>query len=397
MLPIMISPLGTVDDVEIVERKGVGHPDTICDALAETLSRNLCREYQHRFGRVLHHNVDKALLSGGQAAPAFGGGSVTAPIRIFLAGRAITTVGSEAVPLNEIAIEGSRAWLKANLHALDVERHVRIEALVHQGSQDLQGLFSRRGRQGVPLANDTSFGVGHAPLSALERLVRAIEQGLHGRDRARDHPAWGEDIKVMAVRNGSRVGLTVACAMIGGFLAGIGDYLEQKTELAAWVHETAGRYGFPDCSVTVNAADDALSESVYLTVTGTSAESGDDGQVGRGNRVNGLITPCRPMSLEAMAGKNPVSHVGKIYNVLAMQLAEAMVAGSTKITEARCLIVSKIGAPVSEPALVNVQLAMRDNLPFEKLKRPMEDLVADHFSRISELIDNLVAGEIDVF
>lgn len=397
MLPIMISSLRMVDDVEIVERKGIGHPDTICDALAETLSRNLCREYQHRFGRVLHHNVDKALLSGGQAAPAFGGGNVTAPIRIFLAGRAITAVGNEAIPVDEIAVEGSRAWLKANLHALDVERHVRIETLVHQGSQDLQGLFSRRGRQGVPLANDTSFGVGHAPLSALERLVRAIEQGLHGRDRGRDHPAWGEDIKVMAVRNGSRVDLTVACAMVGGFLAGIRDYLEQKTELAAWVHETAGKHGFPDCDVTVNAADDASSGSVYLTVTGTSAESGDDGQVGRGNRVNGLITPCRPMSLEAAAGKNPVSHVGKIYNVLAAQLAEAMVAGSTEIAEARCLIVSKIGAPVSEPALVNVQLAMRDNLPFEKLKRPMEDLVADHFSRISELIESLVAGEIDVF
>src|SRR5512133_1598860 len=122
MLPVRISPLSVADDVEIVERKGIGHPDTICDALAETLSRNLCRAYQHRFGRVLHHNVDKALLSGGQAAPAFGGGSVTAPIRIFLAGRAITTVGNEVIPVDEIAIEGSRAWLKANLHALDVER-----------------------------------------------------------------------------------------------------------------------------------------------------------------------------------------------------------------------------------------------------------------------------------
>jgi S-adenosylmethionine synthetase len=397
MLPIMIAPLQSVDDVEIVERKGMGHPDTICDALAESLSRNLCREYQRRFGRVLHHNVDKALLSGGQAAPAFGGGSVTAPIRIFLAGRAITTVGDEAIPVDEIAIEGSRAWLNANLHALDMERHVRIETLVHQGSQDLQGLFSRKGRQGVPLANDTSFGVGHAPLSALERLVRAIEQGLHGRDRGRDHPAWGEDIKVMAVRNGSRLDLTLACAMIGGFLAGIGDYLEQKAELAAWVCEIAGKHGFPDCDVTVNAADDASSGSVYLTVTGTSAESGDDGQVGRGNRVNGLITPCRPMSLEAAAGKNPVSHVGKIYNVLATQLAEAIVASFPEISEARCLIVSKIGAPVSEPALVNVQLATSDKSPFERLRGPVEDLIADHFSRISELIGRLVAGQVDVF
>jgi S-adenosylmethionine synthetase len=397
MLPIMISPLRTVDDAEIVERKGMGHPDTICDALAETLSRNLCREYQRRFGQVLHHNVDKALLSGGQAAPAFGGGSVTMPIRIFLAGRAITTVGNEAIPVDEIAVEGSRAWLKANLHALDVERHVRIETLVHQGSQDLQGLFSRKGRQGVPLANDTSFGVGHAPLSALERLVRAIEQGLHGRDRGRDHPAWGEDIKVMAVRTGSHLDLTIACAMIGGFLAGIGGYLEQKAQLAALVREIADRHGFPDCDVTVNAADDASSGSVYLTVTGTSAESGDDGQVGRGNRVNGLITPCRPMSLEAAAGKNPVSHVGKIYNVLAAQLAEAMVASFRHIVEARCLIVSKIGAPVSEPALVSVQLATLDHLPLDRLRGPVEDLVADHLNRISELIRQMVAGNVDVF
>jgi len=397
MLPIMISRLRTVDDVEIVERKGFGHPDTICDALAEMLSRNLCREYQHRFGRVLHHNVDKALLSGGQAAPAFGGGSVAAPIRIFLAGRAITTVGNEVIPVDEIAIEGSRAWLTANLHALDVERHVRIETLVHQGSQDLQGLFSRKGKQGVPLANDTSFGVGHAPSSALERLVRAIEQGLHRRDRGRDHPAWGEDIKVMAVRNGRRLDLTVACAMIGGFLAGIGNYLEQKAQLAAWVREIADRHGFPDCDVTINAADDASSGSVYLTVTGTSAESGDDGQVGRGNRVNGLITPCRPMSLEAAAGKNPVSHVGKIYNVLALQLAEAMVASFRHIVEARCLIVSRIGAPVSEPALISVQLATLDDLPLDQLRGPVEDLVADHLNRISELIRQMVAGNVDVF
>ena len=64
------------DEVEVVERKGIGHPDTICDALAETLSRNLCQEYQRRFGEILHHNVDKALLCGGRAAAAFGGGRI---------------------------------------------------------------------------------------------------------------------------------------------------------------------------------------------------------------------------------------------------------------------------------------------------------------------------------
>jgi S-adenosylmethionine synthetase len=394
---LVLSRLAPSDDVEVVERKGAGHPDTICDALAETLSRNLCREYQRRFGSILHHNVDKALLCGGRAAPAFGGGSVTEPIRIFLAGRAASSVGGEVVPIEEIAVEGSRAWLRANLHALDPERHVRIEALVQQGSQDLQSLFSRRGAQDVPLANDTSFGVGHAPLSALERCVLSIERRLHGRDRAHDRPAWGEDIKIMAVRHGGSLKLTIACAMIGRFLAGTDSYLEQTAALAGRVRECAGEHGFPECEVAVNAADDPASGSIYLTVTGTSAEAGDDGQVGRGNRVNGLITPLRPMSLEAAAGKNPISHVGKIYNVLATRVAGALVSAVPEVTEAYCLIVSQIGAPVSTPALVNLRLATRDGVLIELLRNRIEELTADQFGRIPKLVGELVAGTIDLF
>jgi S-adenosylmethionine synthetase len=394
---IVLSRLVTHDDVEVVERKGAGHPDTICDALAETLSRNLCREYRRRFGRVLHHNVDKALLCGGRSAPAFGGGRVAEPIKIFLAGRAVSTVGGEIISVPDIALEGSRTWLKDNLHALDAEHHVHIETLVRQGSQDLQSLFSRRGARDIPLANDTSFGVGHAPLSALERLVLAIEQRLHGRDRAHDHAAWGEDIKVMAVRNGGRVELTIACAMIGRFLAGIDSYLDEKAALVAWVRDCASEHGFADCEVVVNAADDVTSGSIYLTVTGTSAEAGDDGEVGRGNRVNGLITPLRPMSLEAAAGKNPISHVGKIYNVLATRLAQAVVSAVAEVSESHCLIVSRIGAPVSSPALVDLRLAMRDGVPLGQVRKQIEELVADQFVRIPGLIGELVAGTISVF
>jgi len=394
---LVLSRLASGDDVEVVERKGAGHPDTICDALAETLSRNLCREYQRRFGHILHHNVDKALLCGGRALPAFSGGRVMEPIRIFLAGRAVSKLGGEIVPIEDIAVEGSRVWLKANLHALDPDRHVHIEALVQQGSQDLQSLFSRQDAQGIPLANDTSFGVGHAPLSALERCVLSIERRIHSRDRAQDRPAWGEDIKIMAVRNGGRLNLTIACAMIGRFLAGVDSYLEQTAALAAWVRECAGEHGFAECEVAVNAADDPAAGSIYLTVTGTSAEAGDDGQVGRGNRVNGLITPLRPMSLEAAAGKNPVSHVGKIYNVLATRVAGALVSAVPKVTEAHCLIVSQIGAPVSTPALVNLRLATRDGAALELLRNRIEELVADQFGRIPELVGELVAGTIDVF
>jgi S-adenosylmethionine synthetase len=47
--------------VELVERKGVGHPDSICDAIMEQVSVVLCREYLTIFGRILHHNIDKGL------------------------------------------------------------------------------------------------------------------------------------------------------------------------------------------------------------------------------------------------------------------------------------------------------------------------------------------------
>jgi S-adenosylmethionine synthetase len=163
MQSLIISNLRIADEpVEVVERKGLGHPDMICDALAETLSRNLCREYLERFGTILHHNVDKALLSGSRAASALGRGTVLVPINIYLGGRAVTSVGNELLPINEIAIEGSRSWLRSNLHAFDAERHVQIHGLIHPGSPDLQALFARDRKQGITFANDTSFGVGYA-------------------------------------------------------------------------------------------------------------------------------------------------------------------------------------------------------------------------------------------
>ena len=397
MPELVISRLDPVaNEVEVVERKGVGHPDTICDALAETLSRNLVAITCTASAKFFITCRQGATLRG-RAEPAFRGGRVIVPIRIFLAGRAITSIGGEVVPIADIALDGSRAWLRSNLHALDAERDVCIETVVQQGSQDLQGLFARGGATGVLLANDTSLGVGHAPLSPVEGFVLAIEKQLHGRDRLNEQPAWGEDIKIMAVRNRDRLMVTVACAMIGRFLADTSRYLEQRDALADCVRECARQHGFAGCEVAVNAADDLASGSIYLTVTGTSAEAGDDGQVGRGNRINGLITPSRPMSLEAAAGKNPVSHVGKIYNVLATRMAEAIVSSIPEVSSAHCLIVSKIGAAVSNPTLVHVKLATQDGMPPDRLRGRTEEITRDHLTRVPELISELVAGNVHVF
>ena len=185
--------------------------------------------------------------------------------------------------------------------------------------------------------------------------------------------------------------------MIGRFLNGMELYLQQRTALAEYARECAREHGFGDCEVAINAADDAESGSIYLTVTGTSAEAGDDGQVGRGNRVNGLITPWRPMSLEAAAGKNPISHVGKIYNILAKRVAETLVTAMPGLAAAQCLIVSRIGAPVSMPDLVHLKLATKDGVSMEQLRERSAEIVSDHLGRIPELVGEFVTGEIHVY
>jgi len=386
------APLPAELPFEIVERKGVGHPDTICDALAENLSIALSRHYLERFGTILHHNVDKALLVGGAARPAFGGGELDEPIEITLAGRATREFRGVQVPIDAIAVEASHAWLRDNLRHLDSERQVRIVPRIRPTSPDLAALFLRQGETGVPLANDTSIGVGFAPLDELERTVLAIERRLNSAEIKRSHPEIGEDIKVMGVRSGARLRLTVACAMVGRHLPDLKSYFAAKAMLREIALAAARDTGAAQAEVEVNTADGDTADSVYLTVTGLSAEAGDDGQVGRGNRVSGLITPFRPMTLEAAAGKNPLTHVGKLYNLLAQRIAHVLVAEVAGLDAAQCFLVSQIGRPIAEPQIAEVKLRPTERSALQTLAPHAAEAAAAQLSGITELWREIVAS-----
>lgn len=346
---------------EVVERKGRGHPDTLCDGIAESVSRALCLAYRAEFGAILHHNVDKVLLVGGGSQARFGGGEVTEPIEVYLAGRATSEVKGKVLPIDRIAVEACKEHLRRTLHHLDVERHVRIVPKLRTGSADLVANYEHGGA--VPRANDTSVGVGFAPLTPLELAVLAVERAL-GSDAARKAcPAIGEDVKVMGVRAEGRISLTVGCAMIAAHVPDLPAYRRAKEIVASTALEATRQVSDLPVDVVVNAADEPERGELYLTVTGTSAEAGDDGEVGRGNRANGLITPYRPMTLEAAAGKNPVTHVGKLYNLVASRIAASVAADMPEIEDVAIVLVSRIGRSVADPGFAEARLVLREEPP----------------------------------
>lgn len=381
--------------VELVERKGVGHPDTIADTLAEEVSVSLCRYYLERFGSVLHHNVDKVLISAGASRPALGGGVMLEPIDIYLGGRATADVGGVHVPVADLAVQSTEEWLRKAMPELDLARDVRVHCRIRQGSGDLTELFARTKRS-TPLANDSSVGVGFAPLTELEAAVLETERLLNSEEFRARHPEAGLDVKLMGQRCHASIILTVARAFIGGRLTSMADYLEAKFAVAELVRTAAKERGLP-IRCFVNAADQPEIGSIYLTVSGSSVESGDDGEVGRGNRVNGLITPHRPVSLEAAAGKNPVNHTGKLYNVMAREIARDLVERLHAVRGATCYLVSQIGRPINDPSLAQVILDCEDPAYTNTRAPEVRAIIHEHLDGHAELTQRLVDGTVQLF
>ena len=378
-------------EIELVERKGIGHPDSVADGLTESISRALCQEYINRFGAVLHHNADKTQIVAGRSKPAFGGGEVICPLYILLTGRATRVFKEEEIPVDTIAIKAARQLLADSLSNLDVNNHIILDAKIGMGSSDLRDVFGRK----VPSANDTSFGVGYAPLSQTEKIVFETERELMNLKKS--IPAIGEDIKVMGMRQGDAINLTIACALVDRHVANLKEYADTKREIVEHVIDFARQFTSRKVSAQMNVADDIEEGSIYITVTGSSAEMGDDGAVGRGNRANGLITPNRPMSLEATCGKNPINHVGKIYNLLSIEAAKQIAAEVQGIEEVYIKILSQIGKPIDEPHIASVQIVPKEGVDIKSLQAGATEILDDWLANIPKLQQMLFRGELSTY
>ncbi|MFI9202536.1 methionine adenosyltransferase [Streptomyces sp. NPDC053048] len=381
----------SVEDLpyELVERKGVGHPDTMCDAIAERMSRYYSLHCLKEFGGVAHHWFDKVTLYGGGADIGFGRGELTSPYRVKFFGKAAFRVGRTEIPVHDIMFRAAADVLAEVTTGFDAARHLVVEVGVvdHQGAgRGLSRYQPPSPRDLVPLgsgglvSNDTNLLHGYAPLSRLENAVLGLENLINGSGFKQRHADTGWDVKVFGSRRKDTFSLVVNMPFLGGRIESVDRYRARSAVVRKELEQFVGSLGIEDFDLLMNPTE--RSGRPYLTALGSVADTGDVGVVGRGNRVNGLITPMRPMSIEAPAGKNPLDHTGKIYNVMAMRLARQVHEASGG--PAHVHIFTSKEAPLERPDEVVVTTPDGDE---QTLKALVETALAGTGELTAELIE----------
>jgi S-adenosylmethionine synthetase len=381
--------------IELVERKCLGHPDSLADGIAESISQALCKTYLEEFGVVLHHNTDQGEVVAGESAPKFGGGRMIRPMYVLIDGRATKQFEGVTLPTDAVAVEAAYKYIHKILPELNLNRDIMIDCRLGTGSTDLRDVF--KPSQGkVPRSNDTSFGVGHAPFSEVETIIKNSADYIDTKLRKK-YPAIGQDIKIMGLRDGDTITLTIACAIVDRYCKDIREYSEYMTLLNEEITAIAKKSTKRKVLVHVNTADDIKKKSVFLTVTGTSAEMGDDGSVGRGNRCNGLITPNRPMSMEATSGKNPINHIGKIYNLLSTQVARECVTKVDGIEEMYVRLLSQIGKPIDQPLVASIQVLPKTGVKLKDINADIQEIVDYQLANVTQITEKVIEGKLKTF
>ena len=376
--------------VELVERKGLGHPDTICDSLVEAIAIALNRMYRERTGAILHYNIDKALLAAGQCVKGFGGGEVKRPMTLFVGDRATFEADGEKLPVEATLRQAVDAWVTTHLPRVRPGQDLEVRSVLAPGSVELRGIFEAAA---AVVSNDTSGAAGHAPLSPTEAAVLAVERFLNGAEFKTRFPDTGEDVKVFGAREDDRLRLTIAMPLLCFATASEDAYFVRKEEILGALADKFRDVPFAvDWRLNNLDARGRGAAGAYLTVTGTSAEDADSGQVGRGNRANGLIAFARPASGEAAAGKNAVAHAGKIYSVLSQRLAHLVHRRCPELLEVYVHLMARIGEPIDRP-WAGVQVILPASLALGDVEHAIRDVVESEVARLPAFREELVRGE----
>lgn len=403
-MDIIVSKKHFNKEIELVERKGKGHPDTLSDGLADTLSTNYSNYTLEKFEAVLHHNFDKVGLLGGSSFVSFGRGYLTSPIGVLINGRVSTSFAGNKIPFRKLLTEWTKQFMKKNLPLIDPEENLELhfnlsnqsspgktyEKEARKGSR--QRWFEPNSLEDIPeikklVSNDTSLGVGYAPSSSLESLILKIESFLNSQKYKEENPWIGSDIKLMGLRNKDKYYLTICIPQIANYVPDLKHYKSNLLEVRSVIDKIIISNGIRECELSINTRDNYKLVELYLTAIGSSIESGDEGLVGRGNRINKLISPTKPMSMEGSCGKNPIYHIGKIYYLAAFHLANKLYDRFN--IENEVFLISQSGRDLLDPWLVLVNVPENFGLGEE-----LEGFVREQIRKIPNLTRDILKKKI---
>ena len=317
-------------EIEIVERKGIGHPDTLADGIAEAISIEYSKVCIEKFGHVLHHNVDKLYIGAGKVERDFGKYKVIEPIKIVVNGRMSDMFGNQKLDIKKIQIESAKKYIKQIIPQIDAETDVVVEANATQICA-LKNWYKPESINDLPeatrlVANDTSVCVSHYPFTIAERLAYELEKHFWEKTNKQiifTYKDIGQDIKVMVFRKGKDFDITMCIPLLSTFTNSKTYYLARVKELEKCMLSLATEI-VGDKLSTISLTVNPPLEKPYILGLGSCVENGEEGLVGRGNSLNGIISICRPHSMEAFSGKNPVYHTGRVLGYLTEKLAKAI-------------------------------------------------------------------------
>ncbi|PIR87584.1 MAG: S-adenosylmethionine synthetase [Candidatus Harrisonbacteria bacterium CG10_big_fil_rev_8_21_14_0_10_45_28] len=352
---------------EVAERKGLGHPDTIADGIAESISLEYSKYCLENFGAILHHNVDKTIVLGGQCDLEYGRGELLKPFRVLFGGRMSQSFGNQEIDIKTIQITAAKNYLQKVLPRLNDSKDLEFHTFTSSNSR-ISHWFSPRTIDDLPEhknphANDTATIVGFWPLSVLEQMVLASERYFYDFEQ-KIHPRFdfvGGDIKIMALRRGQEVELTLCIPFHADKVKNQKEYFERKSLIENGLQKLLEeKFGsLLNTNLQINTQDQKIKSDNddgrgrYLTVIGSALDYGEEGISGRGNRCRGLISSMRPSTVESVYGKNPVYHVGKIYSLIANTIAQQIDAYFD--CEATIIITTRNGDPLYSPYNVLVE------------------------------------------
>jgi len=373
--------------IEIIERKGIGHPDTVADAIAESISIEYSKYCLENFGAVLHHNVDKTIILGGQCDLKYGRGILLKPFRVLFSGRMSRSFGNQKIDIEAIQKNAANNYLQKIFPRLNIPKNLEFYTFTSSSSRMLHW-FNPRTIDDLPeyknpYANDTATMVGFWPLSTTEQIVLSSEKFFY-ENTPQIRPRFdfvGGDIKVMALRKKQDLELTLCVPFYADKVKDQRGYLEHKlsieSNLQKFLEEKFGN--LLNISLRLNTQDQKIKRNRddgrgrYLTVIGSALDYGEEGISGRGNRCRGLISSMRISTVESAYGKNPVYHVGKVYSFITNSIAQQI--GSLFNCEVMVVITTRNGDPLYSPYNVLIETSKTVD------KKVVQKIIADQLQR----------------